>query len=34
MVWSAIPFKGNILFADTNSGLWAVKLDPPARPVM
>ena len=34
MVWSAIPYKGNILFADTNSGLWAVKLDPPRRPVM
>jgi hypothetical protein len=34
MVWSAIPYKGNIFFADTNSGLWAVKLDPPARPVM
>jgi hypothetical protein len=31
MVWSAMPFKGHIFLSDTNSGLWATKLDP--RPV-
>jgi hypothetical protein len=34
MVWSAIPYKGNIWLADTNSGLWAVKLQAGERPVM
>jgi hypothetical protein len=33
MVWSAIPYKGNIFFADTNSGLWAVRIQPKTRPV-
>ncbi len=33
MVWSAIPYKGHIFFADTNSGIWAVRLQPRARPV-
>ncbi|MGH7502225.1 MAG: Ig-like domain-containing protein [Longimicrobiales bacterium] len=33
MVWSAIPYKGNIFLADTNSGLWAVKIQPMTRPV-
>ena len=34
MVWSAMPHKGHVFFSDTNSGLWAVKLQPKARPVM
>jgi hypothetical protein len=34
MVWAAIPYKGRILIADTNSGLWSVKLEPRGRPVM
>ncbi len=34
MVWSAIPFKGHVFFADTNSGLWAVKIEPKERAVM
>lgn len=33
MVWSAMPHKGHIFFSDTNSGLWAVKLQPKGRPV-
>jgi hypothetical protein len=33
MVWSAIPYKGNIFFADTNSGIWAVRIEPRTRPV-
>jgi hypothetical protein len=33
MVWSAIPYKGNIFFADTNSGIWAVRIEPKTRPV-
>ncbi len=33
MVWSAMPHKGHIFFSDTNSGLWAVKLQPTGRPV-
>jgi hypothetical protein len=33
MVWSAMPFKGHVFFSDTNSGLWAVKLEPKERPV-
>ncbi|HUF68961.1 MAG TPA: Ig-like domain-containing protein [Longimicrobiales bacterium] len=32
MVWGVIPYKGNIFVADTNSGLWAVRIQPP-RPV-
>ena len=28
MVWSAMPFKGNIFLTDTNSGLWSVQLQP------
>ena len=34
MVWSAMPHKGHVFFSDTNSGLWAVKLQPKSRPVM
>ena len=34
MVWSAMPHKGHVFFSDTNSGLWAVKLQPKDRPVM
>ncbi|MCZ6917095.1 MAG: Ig-like domain-containing protein [Gemmatimonadetes bacterium] len=34
MVWSAMPHKGHVFFSDTNSGLWAVKLQPKTRPVM
>ncbi len=34
MVWSAMPFKGHIFFSDTNSGIWAVRLEPEGRPVM
>jgi hypothetical protein len=33
MVWGAQPFKGHVFFADTNSGLWAVRLLPRTRPV-
>ena len=33
MVWGAQPHKGHVFFSDTNSGLWAVKLVPPDRPV-
>jgi len=33
MVWGVQPFKGNVFFADTNSGLWAVKMLPKARPI-
>lgn len=33
MVWGVQPFKGHVFFADTNSGLWAVKLLPKGRPV-
>jgi hypothetical protein len=31
--WGAQPFKGFVFFSDYNSGLWAVKLTPPTRPV-
>jgi len=34
MVWSAMPYKGYIFFTDTNSGIWAVRLQPPTEPVM
>jgi hypothetical protein len=34
MVWSAMPYKGMIFFTDTNSGVWAVRLNPGPRPVM
>ena len=33
MVWGVQPFKGHVFFADTNSGLWAVKMVPRGRPV-
>ena len=33
MVWGVQPFKGHVFFSDTNSGLWAVKMRPKARPV-
>ena len=28
MAWGPQPFKGNIFFADHNSGLWAVRIKP------
>lgn len=28
-VWGPQPYKGNIFFSDYNSGLWAVRLNPP-----
>lgn len=31
MVWGPQPYKGNIFFADFNSGLWSVKLQPKKR---
>jgi hypothetical protein len=34
MVWGAMPFKGHVFFADANSGLWAVRIEPRGgRPV-
>jgi hypothetical protein len=34
MVWGAMPFKGHVFFADANSGLWAVRVEPRGgRPV-
>ena len=32
-VMNAMPWKGHVLFTDFNSGLWAAKLDPKAKPV-
>lgn len=32
-VWGAQPHKGHVFFSDFNSGLWAVKLQPPTRPI-
>ena len=31
--WGVMPWKGNIFFADINSGMWAVKMQPADRPV-
>ena len=31
--WGVMPWKGNVFFADINSGLWAVKILPKERPV-
>ncbi len=31
--WGVMPWKGNIFFADINSGLWSVKILPRERPV-
>lgn len=31
--WGVMPWKGNIFFADINSGMWAVKMQPTERPV-
>ncbi len=31
--WGVMPWKGNVFFADINSGLWAVKILPRERPV-
>jgi hypothetical protein len=31
--WGVMPWKGNIFFADINSGMWAVKMRPAERPV-
>jgi hypothetical protein len=28
--WSVIPYKGNIFFSDNTSGLWSIRLQPPA----
>ncbi|MGI9628288.1 MAG: LVIVD repeat-containing protein [Longimicrobiales bacterium] len=33
MTWSAMPFKGQIFFSDTNSGLWSARLVPKTVPV-
>jgi hypothetical protein len=33
MVWGAQPYKGHVFFADTNSGLWSVRLVPRDVPV-
>ena len=32
-VMNAMPWKGHVLFTDFNSGLWAAKLEPKAKPV-
>jgi hypothetical protein len=29
MVWGAQPHKGIVYLSDWNSGLWAIRLDPP-----
>jgi hypothetical protein len=34
MVWDAKTYKGHVFFSDTNSGLWAVKLEPREPAVM
>ena len=31
--WGVMPWKGNVFFADINSGLWSVKILPKERPV-
>ena len=31
--WGVMPWKGNIFFADINSGMWAVQMRPTERPV-
>jgi hypothetical protein len=31
--WGVMPWKGNVFFADINSGLWSVKILPKDRPV-
>ena len=31
--WGVMPWKGNIFFADINSGMWAVQMQPRERPV-
>ena len=31
--WGVMSWKGNIFFADINSGMWAVKMQPKERPV-
>ena len=31
--WSVMPWKGNIFFSDINSGMWAVRMAPPSRPI-
>ena len=31
--WGVMPWKGNIFFADINSGMWAVQMQPTERPV-
>lgn len=32
MVWGGFTHKGNLFLSDFNSGLWAVKLEPKAKP--
>ncbi|MGH7480837.1 MAG: Ig-like domain-containing protein [Longimicrobiales bacterium] len=32
MTWGPQPYKGHVFFSDFNSGLWAVRLEPRARP--
>ena len=31
--WGVMPWRGNIFFADTNWGMWAVKIQPEPRPI-
>lgn len=31
--WGVMPWKGHIFFADINSGMWAVKMQPADRPI-
>jgi hypothetical protein len=31
--WGVMPWKGHVFFADINSGMWAVKMQPRGRPV-
>ena len=31
--WGVMPWKGHIFFADINSGMWAVKMQPTGRPI-
>lgn len=31
--WGVMPWKGHIFFADINSGMWSVKMQPTERPI-
>jgi hypothetical protein len=33
MAWGPQPYKGNLFFSDHNSGLWAVRIQPPGVPI-